>query len=128
MYAVFERTMLTDTGKTFVRKFESTANAQAIYKAMMEYSQESAQANIDSSTILQYVASTRIGDGSWHGTSRAFVLNWMDQIRLYEKLIDPGNTSRMVSNWSCFKNAVHDSKPLRDVNDTAIQLEAVSKV
>ena len=26
------------------------------------------------------------------------------------------------------QNAVHDSKPLRDVKDTAIQLEAVSKV
>ena len=35
MYAVFECSMLMDTGKTFVRKFESTANAQAIYKAMV---------------------------------------------------------------------------------------------
>ena len=57
------------SGKTFVRKFESTANAQAIYKAMVEYSQESAQVSIDSSTILWYVASARIGDGSWRGTS-----------------------------------------------------------
>ena len=128
MYAVFERTMLTDTGKTFVRKFESTANAQAIYKAMMEYSQESAQANIDSSTILRYVASARIGDGSWRGTSRAFVLNWMDQIRLYEKLIDPRDHLQDGIKLVMLQNAVHDSKPLRDVKDTAIQLEAVSKV
>ena len=125
MYAVFECTMLTDTGKTFIRKFESTANAQAIYKAMVEYSQESAQASIDSSTILQYVASTRIGDGSWRGTSRAFVLNWMDQIRLYEKLIDPRDHLQDGIKLVMLQNAVHDSKPLRDVKDTTIQLEAV---
>ena len=128
MYAVFERTMLTDTGKTFVRKFESTANAQAIYKAMVEYSQESAQASIDSSTILRYVASARIGDASWRWTSRAFVLNWMDQIRLYEKLIDPRDHLQDGIKLVMLQNAVHDSKPLRDVKDTAIQLEAVSKV
>ena len=128
MYAVFECTMLTDTGKTFVRKFEPTANAQAIYKAMVEYSQESAQASIDSSTILQYVASARIGDGSWRGTSQAFVRNWMDQIRLYEKLIDPRDHLQDGIKLVMLQNAVHDSKPLRDVKDTAIQLEAVSKV
>ena len=128
MYAVFERTMLTDTGKTFVRKFEPTANAQAIYKAMVEYSQESAHAGINSSTILRYVASARIGDGSWRGTSRAFVLNWMDQIQLYEKLIDPRDHLQDGIKLVLLQNAVHDSKPLRDVNDTAIQLEAVSKV
>ena len=101
-YAVFERTMLTDMGKTFIRKFESTANAQAIYKAMVEYSQESTQASTNSSTILWYVASARIGDGSWRGTSRAFILNWMDQIWLYERSsLTPGTTSKMASNWSC---------------------------
>ena len=78
MYAVFERTMLTDTGKTFIRKFESTANAQAIYKAMVKYSQESAQASIDSSTILRYVASARIGDAG-----------------------PPEHSSSTASNWSC---------------------------
>ena len=101
MYAIFERTMLMDTGKTFVHKFESTANAQAIYKAMVEYSQESAQASIDSSTILRYVVSARIGDGSWRGTSRAFVLNWMDQSGCMRSSLTPGTTSKMASNWSC---------------------------
>ena len=128
MYAIFERTMLTDTGKTFIRKFESTANAQAIYKAMVEYSQESAQASIDSSTILQYVASARIGDGSWQGTSQAFVLNWMDQIWLHKKLIDPRDHLQDGIKLVMLQNAVHDSKPLCDVKETTIQLEAVSKV
>ena len=128
MYAVFERTMLTDMGKTFVRKFESTADAQAIYKVMVEYSQESAHASIDSSTILRYVASAHIGDGSWRGTSRAFVLNWMDQIRLYEKLIDPRDHLQDGLKLVMLQNAVHDSKALHDVKDTANQLEAVSKV
>ena len=128
MYAVFECTMLTDTGKTFIHKFEPTANAQAIYKAMVEYSQESAQASIDSSTILQYVTSTHIRDGSWCGTSRAFVLNWMDQIQLYQKLIDPRDHLQDGIKLVMLQNAVHDSKPLHNVKDTAIQREAVSKV
>ena len=111
MYAVFGHTMLTDMGKTFVCKFEPTAkkNAQAIYKAMMEYSQESAQASIDSSTILQYIASACIGDGSWRGASQAFVLNWMGQIRLYEKLINPRDHQDGIK-LVMLQNAVHDSK------------------
>ena len=117
MYAVFERTMLMDTGKTFVHKFESTADARAIYKAMVEYSQESAHASIDSSTILRYVASAHIGDGSWCGTSRAFVLNWMDQIRLYEKLIDPRDHLQDGIKLVMLQNAVHDSKALHDVKE-----------
>ena len=124
MYAVFECTMLMDTGKTFICKFESTADAQAIYKAMVEYSQESAQASIDSSTILRYVASTHIGDGSWRGTSRAFVLNWMDQIRLYEKFIDPRDHLQDGIKLVMLQNAVHDSKALHDVKGTAIRKQS----
>ena len=52
----------------------------------------------------------------------------MDQIRLYEKLIDPRDHLQDGIKLVMFQNAVHDSKPLRDVKDTAIQLEAVSKV
>ena len=94
----------------------------------MEYSQELAQANINSSTILRYVASARIGDGSWCGTSRTFILNWMDQIQLYEKLIDPRDHLQDGIKLVMLQNVVHDSKPLHDVKDTTIQLEAVSKV
>jgi len=40
------------------------------------------------STILSYITSARLGDGSWKNETHAFILNWQDQFRKYET-IDP---------------------------------------
>jgi len=37
MFAVFERTLLTDVGKSFVHDHEDDANTQEVYKAVVDY-------------------------------------------------------------------------------------------
>jgi len=37
MFAVFERTLLTDVGKSFVHDHEDDADAQEVYKAVVDY-------------------------------------------------------------------------------------------
>ncbi len=71
MYAVFERILQTDKGKALVRPYESTANAQKIYYELCEDALRSTCSSIDSSRLLSYIISVRIGDGHWNGTPLA---------------------------------------------------------
>ena len=80
MYAVFERTLLTDQGKALVRLYEDTSDARQIYSTMVNLMQKSTQAAIDSSKLISYITSVRYDDGSWRGTTHAFILHWLEQV------------------------------------------------
>jgi hypothetical protein len=40
---------------------------------------------IESSSILAYNTSAKLGDGSWIGSNESFITNWQNQVHLYEK-------------------------------------------
>jgi len=80
MYAVLERVLQIDKGKSLVRSDESTSNAQKIFKELCKDALRSTHAHIDSSRLLSYITSVRIGDGLWNGTSHSFVLHWQEQV------------------------------------------------
>jgi hypothetical protein len=65
--------------------YEHDFNAQKVYKKLKDYHLKSTKAKIESSVILSYIASANLGDGTWNGTTEAFVINWQNQVRLYEK-------------------------------------------
>jgi len=87
MYTVFEHTVHTDQGKTIVRAYEDTANAQQIYSELIEYAQNRTKVSIDAQDILHYISSSQLGNGSWKGTSHSFILHWQEQVRLYKSLV-----------------------------------------
>jgi len=77
MYAVFERVQQMDKGKALVRSYESTANVQKIFA---ELALRSTCSSIDSSRLLSYMTSVRIGNGHWNGTSHSLILHWQEQV------------------------------------------------
>ena len=78
MYAVAERTLLTDYGKALVRKYEDTYNVQQIYKDLRARAETSVNAHINSGKILAYITSAKVD--TWRGTTQSFVLHWQDQV------------------------------------------------
>ncbi len=80
MYAVFERVLQMDKGKALVRLNEATSNAQKIFTKLCQDALRSTHASIDSSRLLSYITSLRIGDGLWNETSHSFVLHWQEQV------------------------------------------------
>jgi len=88
MYAVFEKVLHMDKGKALVRSYESTTNAQKIFNDLCQDALRSTHSSIDSSRLLSYITSVRIGDGHWNGTSHSFILHWQEQVWLYESLVD----------------------------------------
>jgi hypothetical protein len=71
MYAVFEKTLLTDKGKALVQAYQKTYNAQLIYKELQEYALLSTKATMDASSLLSYITTSNLGDGRWRGTTHA---------------------------------------------------------
>ena len=68
---------------------------------------------------MSYLTNVKINDGTWHGTSKAFVLNWIDKLRLFHDVMPL--TDRMSENMQriLLQNAVLGLDPLRNVQITS---------
>jgi hypothetical protein len=118
MYAVLEDHLKTDKGKSLVSQFESTRDAQSIYRELKKHALSSTAAQLSGDTLLQYITTTRF-PGSWRGTAYAFVLHWKEQVMKYEKLeleaFPPKQKLRML------QNAVGDATELAYVKQIGDQ-------
>jgi hypothetical protein len=115
MYAVFERTLLSDKGKALVREHTADFNAQAVYKEICAYALKSTKATLDSSTMLTYITSSRLGDSTWKSGTHAYLLHWQDQIRKYEAIIPPSDHFAPGQKGTMLENAVQAIPDLRQV-------------
>jgi len=63
MFAVFDQTLLTDTGKALVCEHENDFDAQKIYLEIVKFYLKSTKASLDSSNLLSYITSVCLGSG-----------------------------------------------------------------
>jgi hypothetical protein len=119
LYAVLESKVLTDRGKAIVREHEDDFDAQAVYKKLVEHHLRSTKAMIDSSTILSYVTSIRLGTGQWRGSTESFIINWQNQVRLYERQVPASDHFSDGQKRTMLENAVAPIDELRQVKNNA---------
>ena len=62
LYAVLESKVLTDQGKAIIREHEGDFNAQLVYQKIKAYHLMSTTAKMESSVILSYITSAKLGD------------------------------------------------------------------
>lgn len=121
MYAVFEEKLKTDKGKSLVSAYESTRDAQSIYKELVKHAKSSTAAQLSGDTLLKYITSARY-PGNWRGTAYAFVLHWKEQVMQYEKLevenVPPKQKLRML------QNTIGDVAELANVKQQSDQVVA----
>ena len=122
MYAVFEKTLLTDKGKALVRSYQHTFDAQSIYRELSSYAMHSTRAAIQASSLLSHITNVTLGDGTWKGTTHAFILHWQDQVRKYHDM-NPKNLISSDLQCTMLQNAVHPIMELRQVKLNAQQLK-----
>jgi hypothetical protein len=115
MYAVFERILLSDKGKALVREHTIDYDAQKVFKDLSAYSLLSTKATLDSSSILTYITSSRLGDGTWKGDTHSYLLHWQDQVRKYESLIPIKAHFIDEQKLTMLENAVSGIPSLRQV-------------
>lgn len=121
MYAVFERCLLHIKGKALVREFETTYDAHALYIKLLAYHTQSTTASLDSSEILAYITTIRLGDGTWRGNTESFIIHWLDELRKYESIIPSGAGLSEEQKRSTLENAVYPISELRAVKTQAQQ-------
>jgi hypothetical protein len=126
IYAVLESKVLTDRGKAIIREHEHDFDAQQVYKKIKSYHLKSTKAKMESSAILSYITSTKLGDSTWNGTTEAFIINWQNQVRLYEKHVPPSDHFSAGQKRIMLQNAVNGIDELRQVKNTADHMGATT--
>jgi hypothetical protein len=71
------------------------------------------KASLSSTNILEYITSAKIGDGSWNGTAENFILNWKEQVRLYEQLVPTTDNFSDGQKRTMLQTSVHPLQELR---------------
>jgi hypothetical protein len=88
---------------------------------------KSTKSALTSTKILSYITSAKLGDGSWNGTNENFILNWQEQVRLYERLVPLSGHFSDEQKLSMLQTVVHPIQELRQVKATAALLKAHTK-
>jgi hypothetical protein len=105
-----------------VRAYEDTFDAQKVYKEMYDYCNHSTRAQLTSSTLLSYITSTRLSDGSWKSSTNKFILHWEELVWQYEKLVKKRDHFLEAIKLHMLQSAVHAVPKLRQVKVQADQL------
>ena len=85
MYKVFNRSLQSDMGKTIVRKYAQTLDAQQVWKEYTHHMLTSSKGKAERRRLHQYVSTTTL-DGSYKGSTEQFVLHYHEQFRLLDEV------------------------------------------
>jgi hypothetical protein len=103
-----------------VRAHKTDYDAQNIYQKLVDHHLKSTKAAMDSSTILSYITSAKLGDhGTWKGTTESFITHWQDQVRLYEQQVPLSDHFSDGQKRTMLENAVTAIQELRHIKTTA---------
>ena len=119
IYSVFEDKIQTNMGRHLVRKYEKTYDAQSIYAELVAYAKESTQASIEASNILSYLTTVKLHKIAWKGTYHAFILHWINKLRLYEEMVPFEDHFTNSVKKTLLENTVMGVPILRNVKNQA---------
>ena len=89
MYSVFNNLLQSDMGKTRVRTYAPTLNAQAVWKDIESHMSTISKGLNERCRLHAYV-STTVDDKSWKGTNEQFVLHFHEKFRQLEEATPTG--------------------------------------
>ena len=80
---MFDKHLITDRGKTIVRKYVHTTDAQSVWKDFQDHMKSSSKGASEKRRLTQYVTNTTLDD-NYKGTTQQFVLHFNEQFRQLE--------------------------------------------
>ena len=107
MYKVFNETLQTDMGRTTVRKYLRSTDAQAVWKEYSDYMTTSSKGASEKSKLTHYVTNTVL-DNQFRGTTQQFVLDINEQFRRLDELTDLSERLPDSIKMALLQNAVKD--------------------
>ena len=88
MYSVFNKCLLSDMGKTIVRKHLDNMNAQCIWEEFATHMTTSSKGKAEKHRLHTYVTTTVL-DKSWKGTTEQFILHFNEWFRQLDEVSSP---------------------------------------
>ena len=85
MYSVLNKVFQSDMGKTIVKKYAPTLDAQSVWKEFVTHMSTSSK-DLNERHRLHAYDSTTVYDRSWKGTTEQFVLHFHEQFRQLDEL------------------------------------------
>ena len=85
MYSVFKKCLLSDMGKTIVRKHLANMNAQRVWEEFTTHLTTSSKGKAEKHRLHTYVTTTVL-DKSWKGTTEQFILHFNEQFRQLDEV------------------------------------------
>ena len=87
MFIVFNANLLTNMGKTIVRKHLNTTDAQVVWRELSKHMRTSSKGASEKRRLTQYVTNTVLDD-NFKGTTEQFVLHYNDQVIQLDEIYD----------------------------------------
>ena len=114
MYSVFNKCLLSDMGKTIVRKHLDNMNAQRVWEEFATHMTTSSKGKAEKRRLHTYVTTTVL-DKSWKGTTEQFILHFNEQFRQLDEVSPPEESLPYTTRLTLLQTAVHNIPKLRMV-------------
>ena len=114
MFSVFNANLLTDMGKTIVRRHLATTDAQAVWKELREHMSTSSKGASEKRRLTQYVTNTFLDD-NFKGTTEQFVLHFNEQFGHLEEISEDSERLPPTVKLTLLQTAVRSINDLRIV-------------
>ena len=102
--------LLTDMGKTIVRKYVHTTDAKSVWKDFQEHMKSSSKGASEKRRLTQYVTNAVLDD-NYKGTTEQFVLHFNEQFRQLEEFSEESEHFPPQIKLQLLQNAV---RPIND--------------
>ena len=113
MFSVLDKHLLTDMGKTIVRKYVHTTDAQSVWKDFPEHMKSSSKGASEKRRLTQYVTNTVLDD-NYKGTTEQFV-HFNEQFWQLEEISEESEHFPPQIKLQLLQNAVRPINDLRIV-------------
>ena len=114
MYSIFNKCLLSDMGKTIVRKHLDNMNAQRIWDEFATHMTTSSKGKAEERRLPTYVTTTVLYK-SWKGTTEQFILHFNEQFRQLDEVSPPEESLPFTTRLTFLQTAVHNIPELRMV-------------
>ena len=85
MYSVLNKCLLSDMGKTIVRKHRDNTNAHRVWEEFATHMNTSSKGKAEKRRLHTFVT-TAVLDISWKGTTKQFILHFNKQFRQFDEV------------------------------------------
>ena len=107
MYSVFNKCLLSDMGKTIVRKHLDNMNAQRVWEEFATHMTTSSKGKAEKCRLHTFVTTTVL-DKSWKGTTEQFILHFNEQFRQLDEVSPPEESLPYTTRLTLLQTAVHN--------------------